>query len=274
MLLTSRAHSGIKRTMSERNPSRRLGRVARYGGPAMVAFLGLVGLNACGGGETEESRTPIVRNTETPPSLTQEPQVTAHPTAEASATETATATQVIPTETPTSIPTVSPEPSPTAELTPESTPEMTLEQAIAKLDSIIYEVQNPDPEIAANYDPPVAWEIRLNTILEGSDDPPIVGLYDVREALIQGDIELAKQRMREGSSEGLFRGIFGRIISPMSYSSGEDEPTVLWKEEELRTYDPQRIFTQTVSGVRLAEVRAGAAIGFLDLYSGLESLSS
>lgn len=232
---------------------------ARILGTAAIVASGIAG-TACGGGEEKEESQPSP------------PVPTVGRTPEATPTILPT---VQPTPTPTEALIPSPYPSPEVTPTPEAAPEMTLEEAIAELDSIIYEVQNPDPEIAANYDPPVAWEIRLNTLLEGAPDLEIVGLNDVMDALNEGNIELAKEMMRENPSGGIFGGLFGGIISPMGYASGETEPLIdpPWLEEDLDRLDPQRIFTGQVSGLRPALVRSEAAKKFLNLYYDLEALS-
>ena len=240
---------------------RKLRIAARILGAAAILASGIAGV-ACAGGEEKEEFQPSP------------PVPTVGKTPEATPTILATV-QPTPAPAETSMPSPYPSPEPTLEPTQEPTPEATLEQAIAKLESIIYEVQNPDPEIAANYDPPVAWEIRLNTLLEGAPDLEIVGLNDVMDALNEGNIELAGQRMRENPSGGVFGGLFGGIISPMGYASGEGEPVIdpPWLEEDLNRLDPQRIFTGQVSGLRPALVRTEAAIKFLELYYDLEALS-
>jgi len=230
-------------------------RIKIAGGTA--GLVTLIAAIACEGGEGQEVETTPTQPANSPV-----------------ATETIapTPTGVVPTETP------APTPEPTPEATPQITSEMTPFPDVipevdpaAQIDKLISEVNAFD----GSYINPGTWDVQKSAILDGeySDESGFPGLYDIREALIAGNIASVREMMSRTTGSipnTYYPNVFENLTAPLFTASGEDEEAI-WisknPDHEISLYDPERHFLGQRS--RLAVSRLELAKDFLILYYNL-----
>ena len=225
---------------SDRLTKRKLG-LAAGGTAGLVTLIAAV---ACEGGEGQEVQTTPTQPAYTPVATeTIAPAPTPEPTP-----------AVVPTEAPTPIPDVIPEVDP-----------------LTQIDKLISEVNAFD----GSYINPGTWDVQKSAILDGeySDESGFPGLYDIREALIAGNIASVREMMSRTTGSipnTYYPNVFENLTAPLFTASGEDEEAI-WisknPDHEISLYDPERHFLGQRS--RLAVSRLELAKDFLILYYNL-----
>ena len=138
-----------------------------------------------------------------------------------------------------------------------------LSPQVRQINTIIAEIENPPEEFLKQIDP-ILWQIEKEGILDGVGDPDkeLVGLNDIKEALVKGQSDLAKKRMRSG--------IFRRLSEPMPTKGGGTESVKKLEGEELNRLDPERkLFLPVQSTASVSRARYRAIVDFVSLYYSL-----
>ena len=138
-----------------------------------------------------------------------------------------------------------------------------LSPQVRQINTIIAEIENPPEEFLKQIDP-ILWQIEKEGILDGVGDPDkeLVGLNDIKEALVKGQSDLAKKRMRSG--------IFRHLSEPMPTKGGGTESVKKLEGEELNRLDPERkLFLPVQSTASVSRARYRAIVDFVSLYYSL-----